>query len=137
MKKGWEHGNRMGSYASCRPGELCQLQAADLFAYELSHEFESRVKRPDAEMRWPLRQFMGMYRIPLPQIRFLDKKELLRLIKESHFPDQTGVEEVANDQMRSAQENMMNWLIQRGHFTAEDFRAFIEAMDTWKRYDKN
>jgi hypothetical protein len=49
IKKHTDYGKRMGSYASGTPGDFCPLQAADIFAYELSHEFESRVKRPDAE----------------------------------------------------------------------------------------
>jgi hypothetical protein len=64
IKSHYEHGNRMASYASGLPADLCPLQAADVFAYELSHEFESRTKRPAAEMRWGLRQIVCMYRIP-------------------------------------------------------------------------
>ncbi len=44
-------GSRMGSYASSTPGEMLPLQAADLFAYELCHEFENRIKRPADKMR--------------------------------------------------------------------------------------
>jgi hypothetical protein len=90
IKKHYDHGNRMGSYASSTPRDLAPLQAADLFAYELSHEFENRVKRPGDDMRWGLRQIVGMYRIPIPQIILFDRKELLRRIKESGFEDQTG-----------------------------------------------
>jgi len=129
MKKHYEHGNRMGAYASGIPGEKCALQAADLFAYELSHEFESRVKRPNDDMRWALRQIIAMYRIPVPQIIFLDRKELLRRIKESGHPDQTGVEEIDDNQMRSAQESMMKWLIERGQFNPGHFDAFVDAMN--------
>jgi hypothetical protein len=82
-----------------------------------------------------LRQIMGMYRIPSPQIRFFDRKELLRLIKESRFPDQTGVEEVDHSQMKSAQESMMNWLLQRGQFRADHHASFIEAMDAMATYE--
>jgi hypothetical protein len=42
------------------PGDLCSLQAADLFAYEPSHEFENRVKRPKDDMRWGLRQIVSI-----------------------------------------------------------------------------
>lgn len=120
IKEHYEHGNRMRSYASATPSEFTQLQAADLFAYELVHEFENRKKRPDDAMRWPLRQILGMYKIPVPQIMLFDRKELLRRIKESHCPDQTAVEEIDNWQMLSAQESMMRWLIERGEFTPLD-----------------
>lgn len=129
IKKQYEHGNRMGSYTSASPVDMSPLQAADIFAYELSHEFESRTKRPTAEMRWGLRQIVGMYRIPSPQILFFDRKELLRRIKESHWPDQTGVQELATDQEQSAQESMMKWLIERGHFKRGHFEGFFEAVN--------
>ena len=129
IRKHYDHGNRMGSYASSTPSDLSPLQAADLFAYELSHEFENRVKRPKDDMRWGLRQIVGMYRIPSPQILFFDRKELLRRIKESEFPDQTGVKELDDNQEWSAQESMMKWLIERGQFTADHFKNFIEAVD--------
>jgi hypothetical protein len=127
IKKHTDFGKRMGSYTSGTPRNLCPLQAADIFAYELSHEFESRVKRPDAAMRWGLRQIIGMYRIPSPQIRLLDRKELLRTVKEGHFPDQTGVDELDSNQEQSAHESMMKWLLERGQFTEEQFSGFMEA----------
>ncbi len=111
--------SRMGSYASSTPGELCPLQAADLFAYELCHEFENRIKRPNDAMRWGLRQILKMYTIPSPQIRLLDRKELLRLMAESGWEDRTGFEELKDNQMLSAQESMMRWLIERGDFNWE------------------
>jgi hypothetical protein len=139
MKKTLDLGGRMGSYASATPADLCPLQAADLFAYELSHEFENRIRRPKDAMRWPLRQIVGMYKIPDPRIHLYDRKELLRVIRESHFPDQTGVEESDNNQ-QSAQENMMNWLRERGQFPAErygsfvdDVKAMLDLREAWKK----
>jgi len=129
IKKHYDHGHRMGSYASSTPDKSSPLQAADLFAYELSHEFENRAKRPKDNMRWGLRQIVSMYRIPSPQILFFDRKELLRRIKESNFPDQTGVEELDDNQAQSAQQSMMKWLIERAQFTADYFRDFIEAAE--------
>jgi hypothetical protein len=105
-------GSRMGSYATGTPREVPPLQAADLFAYELCHEFENRIKRPTDSMRWGLRQILRMCQTS-PRIILFDRKELLRRILESGWPDQTGVEEVSNDQMRSAQEAMMSWYIKR------------------------
>lgn len=116
IKENYVNGNKLGSYASSAPGEVCPLQAADLFAYELCHEFENRIKRPDDSMRWGLRQILKMYNIPMPTIRLFDRKELLRVIREGNLPDQTGVEELSSTQMRSAMEAMMHWLGERGEF---------------------
>jgi len=57
-----------------------------------------------------------MYSIPVPTIRLFDRKELLRVIREANFPDQTGVEELSSTQMRSAMEAMIHWLRERGEF---------------------
>lgn len=51
-------GRWMGSYASGSPEELNFLQAADLFAYELVHEFENQLNRPSDPMRWALAQLL-------------------------------------------------------------------------------
>jgi len=107
---------------------LPSLHAADLLAYELSHEFENSVRRPDSPMRWPLRQFMGMYRIPSPRMTLFDRKELLRIIKESNWPDQTGVEELGKYDWKSAQESMVEWMIKRGQFTKDHYAGFFEAV---------
>ena len=112
---------RMGSYVSSTPNETCQLQAADLFAYELLKEFENRVKRPQDRMRFGLRQIIKMEKVPLPRIILLDRKELLRTIKEAGFKDQTGTEELGKHNMLSAMQNMMQWLRERGEVTPEDF----------------
>jgi len=133
IKKLRDIGNRMGSYASSTPEALCPLQAADLFAYELSHEFENRIKRPNDAMRWGLRQIVGMYKIPSPRIRLYDRKELLRVVRDSRFPDQTGVEEVANDHVRSAHEHMMKWLMERGQFTADYSVDFFDIVRMAKK----
>jgi hypothetical protein len=49
-------GQWMGTYETSTPKVLNFLQAADLFAYELTHEFENRVnpKRASDKMRWAL-----------------------------------------------------------------------------------
>jgi hypothetical protein len=108
---------RMGSYASSTPAKMMPLQAADLFAYELCHEFENRIRRPNDKMRWALRQILKMYRTPIPQIILLDRKELLRRILESNWNDKTGIEELRQDQELSAQAAMMKWLVERGEFS--------------------
>jgi hypothetical protein len=116
IRENYANGVRLGAYASRSPNELCPLQAADLFAYELCHEFENRIKRPDHPMRWGLRQILKMYNIPIPTIRLFDRKELLRTIREGNFPDQSGVEELSSKQMSSAMEAMMHWLSERGEY---------------------
>lgn len=116
IRSHYDHGHRLASYASSTPTETCPLQAADLFAYELCHEFENRIKRPNDRMRWGLRQILRMYNIPSPEILMFDRKELLRRILESEFPDQTAVAEVGSTQELSAHESMMRWLIERGEF---------------------
>ena len=51
-------GRWMGSYASACPDKLNPLQAADLFVYELTHEFENRINRPGDKMRWALTEML-------------------------------------------------------------------------------
>jgi hypothetical protein len=120
VKKHWEKGNLMGSYASSTPQLLCPLQAADVFAYELAHDFERMIKCPTSSMRWGLRQFLYMYQIPLPQIRFFERRALLRLIRNS-YPDKTGVEELGSemDEMVREQAFMTRWMIERGKYDEE------------------
>jgi hypothetical protein len=113
MKKSIDWRYRMGSYASNTPVELCPLQAADFLAYELCHEFENQIKRPKNGMRFPLTQMLQMVKSPIPKIVLFDRKELLRRVKESRFLDQTGVEEVAPDQMVVAASGMTRWMMER------------------------
>jgi hypothetical protein len=105
---------RLGSYGSSTPKELTPLQAADLFAYELCHEFENQIKRPQDGMRYPLRQILTMVNTPVPLIRLFDRSELLRLIKESGWPDQAGTEELLPEQMEQAAGKMTMWMYERG-----------------------
>jgi hypothetical protein len=51
-------GQWMGTYTSAMPKDVLPLQAADLFAYEITQEFEAWMKRPNSKMRWPLRQIL-------------------------------------------------------------------------------
>lgn len=117
MKQTWEHGHLMGAYASDTPANLCPLQAADLFAYELSHDFERMISAPKAGMRWGLKQVLRMYPLPLAQIRYLDRLEMLRIIKHN-FPDKTGVEEIIDEsqQLQSAQRRIYEWIAVRGEY---------------------
>lgn len=77
-------GRWMGSYASDSPDNLSFLQAADLFAYELTHEFENRVHRPNDPMRWGLTQLLpGNWQDFLH--KFYGVPQLLELMTESGF----------------------------------------------------
>ena len=74
----------MGSYTSDSPSNLTFLQAADLFAYELTHEFENRVNRPNDAMRWGLAQLLpGSWQDFLH--KFYSVPQLLELLIESGF----------------------------------------------------
>lgn len=77
-------GRWMGSYASAPADNLSFLQAADLFAYELTHEFENRINRPQDAMRWGLAELL-----PDNGRNFLHKfygvPQLLELLIESGF----------------------------------------------------
>jgi len=105
---------RMGSYASSTPAKMCQLQAADLFAYELLKEFENQITRPGDKMRYGMRQILKMEQSDLPRIILMDRVELLRTVREAGFKDQTGTEELGNHNMASAMQRMTDWRRQRG-----------------------
>ena len=72
-------------------------------------------------MRYGLRQIIRMEKVPLPRIILMDRRELLRTIKEAGFKDQTGTEEIGNHNMLSAMQNMVKWLEERGEVAPEDF----------------
>jgi hypothetical protein len=86
MKKhnGHHFGRWMGSYSSALAADLNFLQAADLFAYELTHEFENRIHRPNDQMRWALAELL-----PGTRGEFLHKfygvPQILELLIESKF----------------------------------------------------
>jgi hypothetical protein len=75
-------GRWMGSYSSNLAQNLAFLQAADLFTYELTHEFENRINRPEDPMRWGLAQMLpGSWRDFLH--KFYGVPQLLQLLTES------------------------------------------------------
>jgi hypothetical protein len=75
-------GQWMGAYSSNLAQNLAFLQAADLFAYELTHEFENRVNRPQDPMRWGLAQMLpGSWRDFLH--KFYGVPQLLQMLTES------------------------------------------------------
>jgi len=74
MKEKTIFGQWMGAYSSDTPKNMLPLQAADLFAYEITHEFENQLKRPELAMRWPLKQILSklVTRQPLIKLFTLD-----------------------------------------------------------------
>jgi hypothetical protein len=89
MKRLTMYGRWMGSYSSEFPKNLCPLQAADLFAYELNKEFENLVNRPQDDMRWALstilRPIADRGRSHL--IQFFDSYEMIRTFLEATGQD--------------------------------------------------
>ena len=104
----------LNNFSAASPKDHAELQAADLFAYELVHEFENRIARPDHDMRHGLCQILSMQAIPVPRIDLLDRKALLYLVKISGFPDQTGVEKADEMVSLSAKQAMVKWMQERG-----------------------
>jgi hypothetical protein len=77
-------GKWMGSYSSALAADLTFLQAADMFAYELTHEFENRVRRPNDSMRYGLAELLpGSWRNFLH--KFYGVPQLLDLLIESGY----------------------------------------------------
>jgi hypothetical protein len=115
MKRLTTYGQWMGAYSSSTPGELAQLQMADLFAYELTKEFENLRARPNDAMRWGLRQILGHANPETALLRLLDRREMLRIIKENQFPCQTGTQEVedVDAQMEFSRRQTAEWIRKR------------------------
>ena len=53
-----DYGKWIGAYSTAIPEKVCGLQAADLFAYELTQEFEHFFESPRRSMRWAMKQFV-------------------------------------------------------------------------------
>lgn len=103
MKKMTDYGQWMGRFSTDSPENSPPLQAADLFAYELTKEFENLVKRPDDDMRWALRRILTPTRErPKQLIQFYDSHEMLRVYLEA-----TGQESNPNFQTVLTQ----SWLL--------------------------
>jgi hypothetical protein len=93
MKASKQIGHRLGAYSVSTPQESIPLQVADILAWELMKEFETVTNCPERDMRRSLEELLkaGGER---PFVRFLDRIGLLRLARDSGFPDQTGTNEV-------------------------------------------
>lgn len=92
IKKLAEHGEWIGSYGSSCPKDSIPLQAADMLAWELTKEFETILQNPPPrKMRQSLRELLRAGG-SVPLVRLFDRYHLLRTVKNSGFPDQTGTE---------------------------------------------
>ncbi len=127
MKNDPRYEKYLSRYSAASPKDFPELQAADLFAYELLHEFENRLARPNDTMRHGLREILSMQAIPVPRIDLLDRKELLYVIKSSDFPDQTGVEEADEMVGLSAKQAMVKWMQERGGVASEMYIVWDET----------
>lgn len=87
-------GKWMGSYSSGEPEQLSFLQAADLFSYELIHDFENRLNRPNDPMRWGLSTLLpGNWRNLL--FKVYGFPQLLELLLEGNLINLTEEQAIA------------------------------------------
>ena len=92
VKRLLPHGQAIGSYGASTPQRSIPLQAADMLAWELTKEFETILQDPPPRpMRKSLRELLRAGG-NAPLIRLFDRYHLLRVVKQSGFPDQTGTE---------------------------------------------
>jgi hypothetical protein len=94
MKELTMEGQWMGSYGSAYAADLYPLQAADLFAYELTKEFENLVSRPQDNMRWALRKILALNEYGTPLIQFYDSHEMLRIFIEASGQDRNASDQI-------------------------------------------
>jgi hypothetical protein len=116
IKESTDYGKHMGAYASSTPRETVQLQSADIFAYELSKDFENQIQKPELSMRWGLKQILKMSGIPLPMVQLFRRKQLLNVIKLNGWPEKDGIEELSDletEEMATLEERI-RWTKERG-----------------------
>ena len=77
----------MGTYGSKLANDVAALQAADLFAYEITKEFENSVNRPTERMRWGLRQLI-IEEKRQALIKFIGFEGLLDILMDDHLIDE-------------------------------------------------
>lgn len=85
-------GRYMGSYGSGEPDMLVPLQAADMLAYEMTKEYNN-ILLSQRRIRKSYQELMraGGRR---PLMKYLDRLDLLFILKESGFPDTDGFNEL-------------------------------------------
>lgn len=95
MKNMTTYGQWMSSFSTDSPDKVPALQAADLFAYELTKEFENLVNRPEDDMRWALRRILKT----TPEsgrnlLQFYDSHEMVRTFIEATGQDESNNPEI-------------------------------------------
>jgi hypothetical protein len=98
MKENTREGHWIGAYGVDTPQKSIPLQTADIFAWELTKEFETLVNEPNRQMRLSIKELLRCGG-DKPLVRLHDRLGLLRLAKNTGCPDQTGVEEVDEDSL--------------------------------------
>ena len=77
----------MGIYSSQLAKDVAALQAADLFAYETTKEFENSVNRPTEQMRCGLRQLLEEEKRQA-LIKFIGVEGLREVLMDDHLVDE-------------------------------------------------
>ena len=85
-------GQYMGEYSSGSPEDLIPLQAADVLAYEMTKEYENIVNT-ERRIRESFKELMRLGG-KRPLIKYLDRRALLTILKESGYIDEVVAEEV-------------------------------------------
>jgi hypothetical protein len=111
IKQQTDFGQWMGGYSSDTPKNMLPLQAADLFAYEITHEFELQLKRPDLIMRWPLRQILSKSK-DQPLIKLFTLEVLIQTLIENgkispHSDDAASFSIEASFSMKRTKQTLM------------------------------
>lgn len=84
-------GSYMGKYGSGDPAEMIPLQAADMLAYEMTKDYEGVLSQRPIRKSYQELMRMGGRR---PLMKYLDRLDLLSILKESEFPDTDGFAEI-------------------------------------------
>ena len=85
-------GQYMGEYGSGSPEDLIPLQAADVLAYEMTKEYENIVNS-ERRIRESFKELMRLGG-ERPLIKYLDRRALLTILKESGYVDEVVAAEV-------------------------------------------
>jgi len=121
-----ELGRYMGAYGSGEPKTTIPLQAADMLAYEMTKDYENLL-RTQRRIRKSYQELMrcGGRR---PLVKYLDRLALLRILKESGFPDEEGFEEIDDNSILQivARHTAQNILDQR-----REPEAFNDSCPKW------
>jgi hypothetical protein len=79
-----DYGKWIGAYSTATPEGVYGLQAADLFAYELTQEFEHFFDSPRRPMRWAMKRFVQKEGMGF-MVKFFPYELMLHTLLESGF----------------------------------------------------